>query len=57
LPVSSEDLIILFGSTKPTRGILERVIINGKELFDGDPDEFWERSNAARDATPIRIQS
>jgi hypothetical protein len=52
-------LIILFGNTKRTRAILERVIINGKQLFDGDPDEFWNRSNAARDATslPIRIQS
>ena len=43
-PLDADDLVRLFGTAEPTREIVQRVLINGEQPFDGDPDEdFWDQ--------------
>jgi hypothetical protein len=43
-PLPSDDLIGLFGTTEPSRDLVNNVLIRGKRLFGHNPSElFWER--------------
>jgi hypothetical protein len=43
-PLDADDLTTLFGTTEPTRAIIERVLVQGERAFDGDPYElFWDQ--------------
>jgi hypothetical protein len=41
-PLSSDHLLELFGTTQPTRDLIERVLIGGGPLAGNVGSEFWE---------------
>jgi hypothetical protein len=43
-PLSDDDLVGLFGTTEPTREVVDSVLIKGEAKFERDPfEDFWDQ--------------
>jgi hypothetical protein len=42
-PLPSDELMALFGTTKPTRDLVERIVVGSQNFADSLVLDFWER--------------